>query len=243
MGQRPTVNRLVNMQRLKVLSFAAVAMLMLNPAYAAESVLKKPYKVGDLIRLSATDSVGWDIESGASTIQYEVNDDQTEFFAGTGPVPTTFVVKASSVKTLKNGKTVPHVVQKYLIEITQGDAPGPGPGPTPIPNKLGVGKIAYDQAKAINEPEVAVQLYRIWGWAAIAMKEATTYEAQQEVFKAKVHDLSNQCCSAKWDTFRNALQVRFNELQDAGVIKPGDVPSLVAAMEEVAAALKVLVGK
>ncbi len=168
---------------------------------------------------------------------------------------------AAAIETSAPGEVVVHGyyaaeagqrprIGQWIITIGQGGPePGPGPGPTPpvppspIPNAIGVGQLAYDQAKAVNEPETALVMWRIWGWATEAMKTADTYDAQQAVFRDKIQAMCDQACSAKWDTFRDALEARFAELQKARVIKPGDKATLIAAMAEVTAALKILVGK
>lgn len=213
---------------LLAVSFCA---LLSAPSIPQEQI-EKTFRLGDLAYVEAAEPCGWlcfdraiqvERDGGRCYIRLEK--------------PGTFKLAALSKKQVGD------VVAYYTI-TTEGEAPPPIPPPTPVevPNKYGLGAFTYAEAKAINKPDVAVQLYRVWGWAAQAMKEAKSFEQQSEIFSVQIQQRTNQVCGPEWDRLRSMLQTRFNQLQDSGTIGESKIEDAVAAMQEVSESLRIASG-
>lgn len=224
---------------------AGILAATLGPAHAAE-VLHKSYRVGDLIKLTASDSVGWDVDAGLAAIAYDTNDEGTACYIGTGPAPTRFVVKASGIKQLANGKSVPHVLQRYVITITaDGPVPPPNPpvpvppAPTPnpvpppdVPNELGVGHAVYRAAALVGDKANCVAAATSLSNAAVGLERSAGSEAAIEASaKVVTAALRSAMPSPKWDAARKQIEAAFNAALPAG----GGYLTYVAFYREAAA--------
>ena len=212
-----------------VLWFAALA-------HAAETFAKS-YRVGDLIKLTASESVGWDVESGLSVIPFDVSDDQTACYIGTGPVPTRFVVKASGIKTLANGKSVPHVLARYVVTIaSDGPAPGPippGPTPTPtptptpnpppdVPNAMGVGVRIYQAAAAVGDKPACLSAAASLTNSATGLDRSAGSEAAIDAaVKTVTAALRSAMAGAKWDAARKSIEQTLTAASAGGLNAAG----------------------
>lgn len=224
-------NPMRTIQKFRNVGAAIAAVLWFAALAHAAETFAKSYRVGDLIKLTASESVGWDVESGLSVIPFDVSDDQTACYIGTGPVPTRFVVKASGIKTLANGKSVPHVLARYVVTITaDGPAPGPvppGPTPTPtpppdIPNAMGVGVRIYQAAAAVGDKPACLSAAASLTNSATGLDRSAGSEAAIDAaVKTVSAALRSAMAGAKWDGARKSIEQTLTAASAGGLNAAG----------------------
>lgn len=202
--------------------------------------LTKTFTLGDLAYVEASEPCGWICFDRGVQVERD------------GKRCYLHLEKTGNFKLAALSKTsVGDVLAYYTITVQEGDSPGPTPDPDPpipvpdeITNTLGLGKPAYDDAKATGDKLTAESLYRIWGNAAIKMGKIDANmeynaraDAMDAVWKNDIHDMSEKYASAKWTSWRSTRQAAIQSLENAGQL---DGPAKhAAAMKEVCMALRV----
>lgn len=151
----------------------------------------------------------------------------------------------------------PPEIDRWIVTIGDGDAPAPGPDDpvdpvdpvdpidSLVPDKWSMGKFAFAEAAKVKDKAGAENAYRIWGGAykkmlAIdqSLPSAQQDEIHDSIWRTEVQATSNKYLSAKWSTWRNAMQERFQKSENEG--KFPTVRDTADAMLEVSTALRIL---
>jgi hypothetical protein len=232
-----------------------------------QQVFDRVHVVGEAIKLTSSEPVGWDIESSLKwAIKGETSDDFRAFYVGSGPLPGNFRVKAWANHNVQSGDkvvAVPTVKAVYNITVkayvppdgpvnpvNPDDPPAPAVVPSNVPSKWGLGPMVWQQSRALNDRDPAVYLAKVFEKAADSAADAVakgknTSEEAPKVGLALQKYITDEChrtfpSRPKWFPFLDQLG---QKLDTAAPLVDGkhqwSLTELEAAYREVAAALRI----
>lgn len=191
----------------------------------AQQLVTKTFKTGEVLVLEASEPVGgW---LSFDLIGWKEEADGQRCYLPLRPGRH----KIAALSSQQVGK----VVAVYEVVIPGGGSPTPTPpddddnvtpNPSPpgpdVPNALGLGSLAYSQAKAIGQPAKATQMASVWNGASIAISKINAEEGEVSLVKLRAitKSISDGCLSvanqdSRWIEWRRVVGDKVNELQRA----------------------------